>query len=89
MSIDTGDAVFHIPSGETWIVACVDGDYLSWCGWPPGWARLSDCTLVRKATPEQREQLLNDMASMYEDDHRKRYAIRRLAETHDPAKDGE
>src|SRR5580704_7673683 len=41
-----GDKVFHSPTGETWIVAFVDGDRLAWCGWPDGEAKVSDCTLV-------------------------------------------
>lgn len=41
----TGDHVLHKPSGETWVVAFVDGDDLAWCGWPNGLARTSDCEL--------------------------------------------
>jgi hypothetical protein len=78
-SIDTGDAVLHGPSGEGWIVACVRGDRLSWCGWPEGMADLSDCTLLRKATAEQRDALLAEMAKMQGGDHRGRYARERLA----------
>lgn len=74
VTIDTGDEVLHVPTGEHWIVACVYGEYLSWCGWPEGFADLSDCTLVRKATPEQRVKLLQEMAAMRSDDHRKHYA---------------
>jgi hypothetical protein len=77
-TIDTGDAVKHGPSGETWVVACVDGEYLHWCGWPEGDARLSDCTLVRKASVESRRKLLEDIASMHDDCHRKRHAAATL-----------
>lgn len=56
--IDAGDAVLHKPSGETWEVACVDGTDLYWSGWPPGYARLEDCELVRKATAEERDAVL-------------------------------
>jgi len=62
-AIDTGDAVRHGPTGETWLVARVDGDRLAWVGWPPGWANLADCTLTRKATPVQREKLLRELAA--------------------------
>ena len=61
--IDTGDYVLHGPTGETWLVARVDGKLIAWCGWPPGWADLSDCTLVEKATPEKRDELLRSLAS--------------------------
>lgn len=84
-SIDTGDSVFHAPSGETWLVACVRGDRLSWCGWPEGTADLKDCTLKRKATPEERDKLLREMADMRNDeDHRARYARHRLQEAVKP-----
>lgn len=65
MSIDTADVVKHGPTGEEWLVARVRDDRLAWCGWPQGWAALSDCTLVRKATPEQREKLLRDIADSH------------------------
>lgn len=78
--IDTGDSVFHKPTGETWLVAFVEDGRLSWCGWPEGWANLSDCELTQKATEEQRDKLLRKMAAMpYPEDSRCRYAQRRLA----------
>jgi hypothetical protein len=40
-TIRGGDHVFHRPTGETWVVAYVSGDYLAWCGWPSGEARVS------------------------------------------------
>jgi len=57
-AIDTGDTVYHTPTGEKWIVAYVRGDRLAWCGWPEGEAALSDCTLITKATPDERDELL-------------------------------
>ena len=60
VDIDTGDSVLHRPTGEKWVVACVQGNDLSWCGWPAGYAKLSDCELLEKATPEAREKLLNE-----------------------------
>lgn len=73
-NVDTGDVVLHRPSGEKWTVACVQGEYLSWCGWPEGEAKLSDCDLVRKATPGERLRLLHELAAISESDHRQRYA---------------
>lgn len=61
--IDTGDYVRHGPTGETCVVARVEGDRLAWLGWPPGWADLSDCTLVQKAAPGDREKLLRELAA--------------------------
>ena len=78
-TIDTGDHVKHGPTGETWLVAFVEGDRLAWCGWPPGLADLADCTLVQKATPGEREKLLASMAEIGEGDMRGRYARRVLA----------
>jgi hypothetical protein len=73
-TIDTGDVVLHLPSNENWTVACVDGEYLSWCGWPEGEARLSDCVLIEKSTPEYRQELLQQLAQMDGSDHRGRHA---------------
>jgi len=81
--IDTGDYVHHKPSDEHWVVACVDGEYLHWCGWPEGDAKLSDCTLIRKATPEERQKLLKDLASIPDDCHRKRHALYTLGQQTD------
>ncbi|MCK0507968.1 hypothetical protein [Aromatoleum anaerobium] len=78
--IDTADHVRHIPTGEEWVVACVIGERLSWCGWPEGTAALSDCELVKKATPEYRDALLLKMAKIVgAEDHRGRYAVERIA----------
>lgn len=55
-TIDTGDTVLHGPTGERWVVACVQGDRLSWCGWPEGTANLADCVLVEKASPESKAE---------------------------------
>lgn len=75
MQIETGDTVRHIPTGEKWLVAFVQGENLSWCGWPEGWAKVSDCILIKKATAEERLKLLREMANMpTEQDHRARYA---------------
>jgi hypothetical protein len=78
-TIDTGDTVLHAPTGEQWIVACVNGDRLSWVGWPEGSAPLTECTLVAKATKEKRDEMLRLLAAMTGDDHRKRYAQQRLS----------
>ncbi|MGB0970374.1 MAG: hypothetical protein ACPGVG_05355 [Mycobacterium sp.] len=74
IQIDTGDTVFHRPSRETWIVACVQDDRLSWVGWPEGMAETRHCLLVKKAGPETKASLLQQMAEMRRDDHRRRYA---------------
>lgn len=77
--IDTGDTVKHGPTGETWIVAYVQGDRLAWCGWPEGEASLEHCTLVEKATDDYRTKLLLELAEMKSSDARQRYAAHRLA----------
>jgi len=61
--IDIGDYVHHTPSGEDWIVAAIDGNDLYWCGYPfGGSAELSDCSLIKKATPEFRLKIMTDVA---------------------------
>lgn len=72
--IKTGDHVLHKPSGETWIVAYVDGSDIAWCGWPSGFARVLDCEIVKVATHDESRALLREMAEMSEGDHRRRYA---------------
>lgn len=84
--IDTGDVVLHAPTGERWVVACVEGNQLSWCGWPEGWAKLEDCTLAEKATPGRRLELLHAMAKMHNNDHRRRFAQNILAMTNEGEK---
>lgn len=61
-TIDTGDHVKHGPSGEEWLVARTNSLHLFPCGWPPTRADLADCTLIKKATPEERLSLLRDLA---------------------------
>jgi hypothetical protein len=78
-TIDTGDHVRHEPTGESWVVACVQGDKLSWCGWPEGMAELKDCTLILKVDEEKRLALLQQIAASGGNDHRVRYAIAALA----------
>jgi hypothetical protein len=52
-TIRGGDHVFHRPTGETWIVEYVKGDYLAWCGFPRGEARVADCTLVKACSDDE------------------------------------
>jgi hypothetical protein len=73
---DTGDIVSHGPTGEEWVVAYVRDDKLAACGWPDTIADLADCTLVSKATPEERRSLLETMAAG--NGHRASYAQRAL-----------
>lgn len=55
MDIDMGDTVLHGPTRETWCVAAVENDRLYWMGYPfGGSALLSDCTLIEKATEEEK-----------------------------------
>lgn len=61
--IDTGDVVRHNPSGEEWVVAYVIDGRLCACGWPFSEVNLSECTLVKKATADERVELLQQMAS--------------------------
>lgn len=78
-NIDTADVVRHGPTGEEWVVAYVEGEHLTACGWPETRAPLNDCTLVAKAPWERRQQLLEEMSQIRGDDSRKRHAQRVLA----------
>lgn len=77
-TIDTGDYVHHAPTGHDLVVAYVKGDRFAWCGWPPGEGRVSDITLTRKATDEEREKLLRELAAVKGSDPRWMYARERL-----------
>lgn len=79
-TIDTGDVVLHVPTGEEWLVAYVKGDRLAWCGWPCGEAAIADCTLLSKAPEKGRAELLASMAAITESDPRATYARNRLAD---------
>lgn len=70
--IDTGDHVLHRPTGESWIVAYVQGDRLAWVGWPGGTAAVADCEVIERASPEDRLRVLRNMAQSTGD--RARYA---------------
>lgn len=87
--IDTADIVLHNPTQEEWLVAYVKGDRLAWCGWPEGEAKAEDCTLMKKATAEQRLELLQSMARMTGIDRRKCYAQQRLSELSEAVQDRE
>lgn len=58
--IRCGDHVLHGPSGEEWVVAWADykTNDLAWCGWPNGIARISDCTIVKRASDDEHTLLL-------------------------------
>lgn len=72
--IRTGDIVLHKPSGEEWLVAfCKDGEVCP-CGWPLGYAKASDCEIVKKATDDESVKLLHELADMKADDPRRSYA---------------
>jgi hypothetical protein len=57
-----GDTVKHHPTGQMWVVAYVEGEYLAWCGWPEGEAKVSDCTLVESVSDEQHLHWLHEVA---------------------------
>ncbi len=87
----TGDAVFHRPTEETWLVAYVDearGELVC-CGWPCTFAKLSDCELREACTDEESEKLLQDLAAMNVDhdghDARKSWARRVIRERGSPS----
>lgn len=59
----TGDSILHKPSGETWVCAWADPatGYLSWLGWPPGEAKISDFKLAKAATDEEHRERVRDL----------------------------
>lgn len=68
--IDIADRVHHGPSNENWIVAAVTADSIYWCGYPfGGCAELSDCTLIKKATPDEKDKLIRELSIMSGDEY--------------------
>lgn len=61
--IRAADHVRHKPSGETWVVlwANAEHDQLAAAGWPSGVVKLSDCELVKAATDEDHNALLDSL----------------------------
>lgn len=57
-----GDHVHHKPTGEDWVVAYVDGEYLGMWGWPAGEAKVVDCTLTKSCTDAEHLKWLQDGA---------------------------
>ena len=78
--IGPGDVVLHRPSGQKLVVAYADAarNDLGWCGWPEGIARLSDCELVEKATPQERARLIAAWAGKDRGNDHRIGAVRRL-----------
>jgi hypothetical protein len=62
-TIDTADHVKHGPSGEEWVVARATSTHVYPCGWPPSRGDMADCTLIKKATPGERDKLLEALAA--------------------------
>lgn len=62
--IDTGDSVYVEGLDETWLVAYRSHGYVCCCGWPESQVEGKRCTIKRKATPEQRLKLLDEMKSL-------------------------
>jgi hypothetical protein len=58
-----GDVVKHIPTGETWVLACSDGVTVWPCGWPETRASASDCELVKAASDKFHEEMIRKWAS--------------------------
>lgn len=75
----TGDIVFHRPTGETWTVACVRDDRLSWCGWPEGTADLVECDLLQECSDDDHWRLVEEIAQV-RGDHRGEMCRRLLAD---------
>lgn len=59
-----GDIVRHLPSGESWTVACANDREVWACGWPMGYGILDDCRLERAATDEEHRTMLERWAAM-------------------------
>lgn len=82
-----GDVVRHGPSNEKWVVAYADveRDEIAWFGWPPSYAKLSDCELLESVSIDKSLKAIVDWAKKGQrerdgHDHRVSYAKRMLRE---------
>jgi hypothetical protein len=69
-SIQPADVVKHNPSGETWVIAAVNGDEVMPCGWPESIAKAKDCVIVKKATDEAKQKMIESWAGKHSGDLR-------------------
>jgi hypothetical protein len=78
-----GDHVHHEPSGEDWVVLYTDGENLGWMGWPPGEAKLSDCTVVTRCTDETHQREITRIVTRDRLNAREHKALRLAGVTRD------
>jgi hypothetical protein len=78
----TGDIVRHYPSGEDWVVAWADHEtgYMAPCGWPTCQAKIADCSILKRATDEAYDALVDQLALSGRSDAHKAAAIRAMGE---------
>jgi hypothetical protein len=75
-----GDVVFHLPSGEKWLLAYGDSDSVSACGWPESIAKAADCRLIVAASDADHREMLERWAAKGTGDHRAGVCRRQLEE---------
>ena len=69
------DIVRHIPTGEKWVLATDQVDkHVTWCGWPEGTALANDCKLIKRASDEERHDMLVTWSQKTGNDLRIRWA---------------
>lgn len=79
MSFDTADRIRHRHSGEEFTVACSHDGYIYTCGTPSRTFHEDYCELVKKASHDDKMDLLQKMASVQSRQHRPVCARERLA----------
>lgn len=85
--IDTGDTIYHKPSGETWLVAYATEREVCCCGWPCSYAKIADCELKEKASEQERQDMLEKLAAITaQSDPRRRHARHVLSRDYTPTK---
>lgn len=57
------DTVYHVPSGEEWVVLCDTGTMIAWAGWPSGMARREDFRPMSKASDQAHQNTINVIRS--------------------------
>lgn len=62
MKFKSGDVVLYRPSGEKFVVAVTQGNYLMPCGWPETIVMISDCDLIEECSLEESLLSLRSLA---------------------------
>lgn len=56
-----GDTVFHVMSGETWLILADTGKMIAWADWPVGMENRSKCTPRYRCSDAEHMKIMDDI----------------------------